>query len=310
MKNKLQLDFEEYIDYCINTRRLRSETIRGYKESFRHFLAMMPEITSCEMLSPTVMNHFFRKLQTRTRLVGKGIEKVGVKDSTIRTYWNKLRSFFIWLVTVKKMAENPCGFKAPVQPVYDDSPAFKPEETDRIYTAIIRETKNSLILKRDIAMVSTLLYTGIRKGELKSLRLIDVDLQRCVILVRGATSKSKRNREIPIHPTLSNHLKEYFKERMAGKYKTEMLFVSSNEDCGLSSHGLKHWVNRLRVSSGIKFHLHQFRHTFACTLWRNKASSAIIQKLMGHTDLRMTDRYLRSTDVEDLRDDVLKLNYR
>ena len=60
--------------------------------------------------------------------------------------------------------------------------------------------------------------------------------------------------------------------------------------------------------SGVKFHLHRFRHTFTHNLAAKNDSAVKIQKLLGHSDLRMTQRYLRSLTPEDMREDVDRLN--
>ncbi|MBU4480244.1 site-specific integrase [Patescibacteria group bacterium] len=126
-------------------------------------------------------------------------------------------------------------------------------------------------------------------------------------VIRGATSKSKKNRLLPLNPVLEMHLKDYLTERNKRKYKTEYLLASNNEDTKFTRHGLKHWVNKFVELSGVKFHLHQFRHTFACGLAANGIDSYKLQKLMGHNDLRMTDKYLRSLGVNDFRDEVNRL---
>ena len=156
-------------------------------------------------------------------------------------------------------------------------------------------------------MFYILLFCGLRKSELLGLQIRDVDLVKRVLTIRGETSKSKKTRQIPLNPTLVVHLKDYLTERKTKGYTTERLIVSTIKDKGLSKHGLKHWIDRLRAYSGTKFHLHQFRHTFACNLGAQNTSAIKIQQLMGHSDLRMTQRYLRSMGVEDLRDEVNKL---
>lgn len=309
MKKDLKQLFNEYTEHCVYSKRLRPETIRGYKETFRHFTAMMPGINTSDSLSVQVMNQFFKTLQLRKRTVGKSTEKIGVKDSTIRTYWSKLNSFFEWLAVNKVILENPLSKIKPPEPAYDDLPALNKGDIEKIYTAVTLHAKNPLMLKRDIAMISMLLFTGVRKTELISLQVRDIDIQKGNLIIRGETSKSKRTRQVPINPTLSVHLKDYSNERVRKSYKTQYLFVSNNKDVGLSSHGLKHWVKRLNELSGVQFHLHQFRHTFACNLARGEISVFRLQRLMGHTDIRMTERYLRSLTPEDLRGDIDRLNY-
>lgn len=306
MKNKdLQQLFNEYIYECQYSSVLRPETLRGYKEAFRHFSNLMQEVKEIKALTAENMAEFFKRLQVRKRIVGKNTEKTGVRDSTVRTYWSKLNSFFVWLKNKQIIKENPLSKIKPPQPRYDDHKSLETADIQKIITAINLHSKNNLMKKRDTMIVYALLFCGLRRGEITGLRVQDVDINKRILTVRGETSKSKRMRQIPINPILHMQLDDYLKER--GGYKTERLVVSITKDTGFTSHGFKHWVNRLRVLSGVRFHLHQFRHTFACGLANNNATSVKIQKLMGHTDLRMTERYLRSLGVEDMRDEINKL---
>jgi len=117
------------------------------------------------------------------------------------------------------------------------------------------------MIRRDTVMVSILLFCGLRKGELISLQLKDIDLIKNELTILGETSKFKKTCVLKMHPTLVLHMKDYMKDRR--HLKTEHLIVSVKGDTGLTRHGLKHWVQSLIIRSGVKFHLHQFRHTFA-----------------------------------------------
>lgn len=309
MQKDLQQLFKEFISECQYSRGLRSETLRGYEAVFKHFSLIMPEVTSSEFLNTSMLNEFFKRIQTRKRIVGKNTIKIGIRDSTIKTYNNKLNAFIVWLIQRKILLENPLDNIKLKNPEYTDQRALDSGDVNKIYTAItLHSNNNSLIMKRDIAMVSLLFFCGLRAGEFINLRVIDIDMQTLTLTVRAETSKSKKSRRIPIHPTLKFHLAEYFKERNAFGYKTENLFVSNNEDKGLSRHGLKHWVKRLIKISAVKFHLHRFRHTFACNLAKANVHIVKIQKLMGHADIKMTVSYLRSISFEDARDDISRLN--
>lgn len=309
MKNKTDIRelFRDYIDECQYSRRLRPDTIRGYKAIFGAFLNAMPEVKTLDDIRVETIQTLFRRLQTRTRIVGRNTEKVGIKASTARSYYNKLGSFFQWLQMRGHIERDPMAqIKAPV-PVYDDHKALEHRDVQKIIAAVCLHSKNNLIRKRDTAMIALLLYCGLRRGELAGLRVSDVNLANRVLRVRGETSKSRHTRELPIHSVLEQHLRDYIAERNKQAYKTECLFVSSTADIGLTKHGLKHWVNRLSALSGVRFHLHQFRHTFTNNLGAQNTSAIMIQKLLGHTDLRMTQRYLRSMSVEDLRGEVNRL---
>ncbi|CAL2093284.1 conserved protein of unknown function [Tenacibaculum sp. 190524A02b] len=307
MKNKKLDDlFNEYIQICEYTLRRRPATIKSYKNSYKHLISLVPDIVYPHHLSETKINMFFKSLQTRKRIVGKDTVKVGVKATTIASYWNKLNPFFVWLEANKHIEKSPLANISKPKEIYENKPAIKKSDVEKLYSSITLHSQSTFLLRRDTAIISTLFFTGVRKTELLSLQVRDIDLESSVITIRGKTSKSKRTRRIPINPILKMHLKDYLKERKG--YTSEALFVSNNKDSKLTEHGIKHWVKRMKKISGVNFHLHQLRHTFACNLAKNNISLPNLQKLMGHTDLRMTERYLRSLDVEHLVDDILKLN--
>lgn len=285
--------------------RRRPQTIRSYRETFLLFSNLMPEVTKTHHLSTIKVNEFFKRLQTRQRSVGKHT-KSGLKDSTIATYWSKLNTFLVYLESNGLIDKNPLASITKPKAHYDNKPALKKQEIEQIYTCILLNSYSTFLLKRDTAMVSILFFTGIRKSELLALHVRDVDLDRNILTIRGATSKSKRTRLIPINPILRIHLKDYLNERR--RIKSEYLLVSSTTGNQLTQHGIKKWVVRLRKNSGVYFHLHQFRHTFACNLAKNNISLPNLQRLMGHVDLRMTERYVRSLGVQHLIEDVLKLS--
>lgn len=307
-ETNLKVLFAEYISECQYSMGLRPETIRGYKAVFRTFSLLTPHAKSTQALTTVVMNEFFKTVQTRKRIVGRDTVKVGVRSSTIRTYWSKLNSFFEWLRLRGDIEVNPMSVIKTAVPVYNDKKAIEKDDMRKIITAITLRSLNPLLLKRDMLMLNILLFCGVRRSELISLEVRDVNIEKRTLTVRAETSKSKKTRVLPINPPLMMHLQEYISERNKRRLKTQYLLVSGNEDRGLSIHGLKHWVKRLNDLSGARFHLHQFRHSFACELAKRNANAVNIQKLMGHSDLRMTERYVRSLTVDDLRNDVNSLN--
>lgn len=307
MKKNLKQLFEEYIDECQYSRGLRLQTIRASKLLFKHFFKIMPEVVEVESLTVEMMNEFFKRIKTRTRIVGRNTPRVGLKDSTIKTYGNKISGFFVWLKQRNLILYNPMDNIKLKNPEYNDQRALKEDEINKILAAITLHTVSPLIVKRDMLMVHVLTFCGLRANEFISLRVADINMERKMLTVRAETSKSKKTRDIPMNPTLVFYLEEYIKERNKHGYKTEDLLVSSNEDKGLSRHGLKHWVNKYIKLSGVKFHLHRFRHTFATKLAKGNTGVIKIQKLMGHADIRMTMGYVRSIAVEDCREDIDRL---
>lgn len=306
---KLQTLFKEFESEKELITRLSPKTMEGYRAVFTLFSDIMPEIFEVSALSPDVMVSFFRRLQHRPRLVGRKIVVTGVKDSTIHTYRSKLFTFFEWLHNRGYLQQNPLHQIKPPKVAYDDNRALSETAIRRLYTGVSLCSPNSFVMRRDTLILSIFLYCGLRLGEFLGLQATDVDLEKGLIVVNAATSKSRRVRILPIHPTLKMHLSDYLKERGLRWCKTEKLIVSATTDRGISRDGLIHWVDRLREKSGVRFHLHQFRHTFAYNLASENVNAAKIQKLLGHSSLNMTMKYLRAVQTENLLEDITKLKY-
>jgi site-specific recombinase XerD len=301
--------FDEFIHECKFVKCRRPDTIRGYEATFGVFLKFMPDLT-VEAITPETVARFCEILMTRERIVGKNTVRKGVMDSTVAAYQRKLNTFFIWLVTNGHIEKNPLDSVARIKPKYEGVSMLRRGEIERVRAAVENHSYTLLQTKRDRAMISILLFCGLRKGELIGLRVTDVSLERMTLTVRAEPSKSTRGRQLPINPQLYLHLEDYLAERnRAKRYATPALFVSMNRDRGLSSHGLKAWVGRLRRLSRVRFHLHQFRHTFASNLATKGLNAIQLQKLMGHSDLRMLQTYVGSLTVDDLRAGVATLTF-
>jgi site-specific recombinase XerD len=301
--------FENYINECQYVKRLRPETMKSSKEAFNHFVRIMPEISSLDEITHSVITVFFKRLQTRERIVGKGIKVVGIKDSTLSAYAGRLKTFFKWLKERKYIDENPFDNLRLPNPVFVDHRSLTGEQIKKIMGAAVQSAQNSFLLKRDLAMIGILTFCGLRRNELISLEVKDIDLFNGFITVQPETSKSKRLRKVPINAHLKIYLLEYLHERKNRKCTARHLFVSNGSDRGLTRHGLKHWVERISLLSGVKFHIHRFRHTFATNLAMQDVGAIKIQKLMGHADLKMTQTYLRSVSTEEMKEDINKLSF-
>lgn len=308
MRKSLEELHQEFVDECRYTVGLAHETVRSYENSFNLLMRTVPTLT-LEMISPKMMTEFFKRLQTRERSIGKYRKMTGIKNSTVATYRSKLNSFFKWLAKKNLIDKNPFD-EIPYPSVsYDDRKFMSQEDVEKIMTSVVmHDWKSSFLRNRNLAIFAVLLYTGIRRGELLGLRLIDVDLKRKTIFIRPETSKSKKGRTIPINSRLFVVLEDYMQQRKAKGFTDTSLFISEKTGNPLTIHGLKHLVKRVCDLSGVKFHLHLFRHTFAVNMLNNGCDIAKLQQLMGHKDIRMTEAYLRCLPTKAMRGDIESLD--
>lgn len=302
--------FQEYLSTCRYSKQLSSKTIKSYGEVFSTFQKIMPEIKEISDIHSQMLQEFFKRISIRKRIVGKKTV-TGIRASTIRTYYNKLIAFIRWLEYYNyiKKGYSSKMIKPPI-PKYEDERALTDEEVSKIIASITLYSRgNEFLYARDLVIISLLIYTGIRRGELLALRISDINFQTDTLFINGATSKSKKGRYIPIHFSLLIQLKSYLKEREKRKTKCEKLIISSQFDTPYTVHGLRCWVKKYVELSGVRFHLHRFRHTFACKLAKQNADIISIMNVMGHTTTRMTEQYLRSIKTENSRSFIQELTF-
>lgn len=285
--------------------RLSPVTLRGYDQSFALFTTLMPAVTLAH-LTPATMTEFFRRLETRKRFLGSGTERSGVKASTVATHRNKLNRFFRWLTLKGHIQSNPFEGLSYPRVEYEDRKYLGRGPVERIFAVLVLTAKwrTRFARRRNIAIFSTLLYTGIRKGELLGLRVTDLNMDRLELTIRAETSKSRLQRVVPINSKFSLALEDYIEERRRLQRRSEFLFTSSAADRAFTADGLKHLIEEVKRLSGEEFHAHQFRHTFAVNFLNQRGDIAKLKQLLGHRDIRMTSAYLRCLPTAAMRTDV------
>ncbi len=301
MRKDITQLFDEFMYECEFIRKSRPQTLRGYRQTFALLMKLLPH-TSTDTLTTPLLITFFRTLEQRKRVVGRGIVKTGIRKSTVATYWSKLNNFFEWLKLKGHIEYNPFANLPYPTPVYEDRKFLKKEDIEKIFTAILIKSNSSFILKRNLALFHVLLFCGLRREELVLLQVRDIDFDRKMLTVRGETSKVNRTRYIPLHSQVIMHLKDYIQERK--RYSSQYLFVSSTRDRGMSIPGLEHLAIILREASGVSFTFHQFRHTFAVNFLKASNNIAKLKQLMGHKDISMTILYLRCLPTNEMRGDI------
>lgn len=165
---------------------------------------------------------------------------------------------------------------------------------------------------RDFTIIATLLWTGVRVGELVGLIWDDILIgghMRSMMTVRAETSKSGKTRDIPMSKRLRNALQEYiiWFEKKNGEIKPDYpVFQQSRGTQSLSTRQVERIVMQYSKSALQKrIHPHVLRHTFATNLMR-VTDIRIVQEVLGHTNIASTQIYTHPNN-NDLKDAVDKM---
>ena len=126
------------------------------------------------------------------------------------------------------------------------------------------------------------LTTGMRKGELDSLRWSDIDFERGLALLHD--TKNGNARHTPIPDVTLSEMKRF---REVG---STLLFPSTiNPDKPFDYR--KQWSACLKAANITNFRWHDMRHDTASTLARDGKTLKEIAEILGHKSLASTDRY-------------------
>ncbi len=137
-------------------------------------------------------------------------------------------------------------------------------------------------------IIITALYTGMRKGEILTLKWENVDLESGLITIDQTNSKSKKMRRIPINSVVRRLLLEQ-KLKCAGN---EYVFLSSKGTPYKRHDSLTRAYSLALEKAGIKgLRFHDLRHTAATRMVELGFSIVAVKEILGHSTLDMTMRY-------------------
>lgn len=132
--------------------------------------------------------------------------------------------------------------------------------------------------------------TGLRKGELLSLRWENVDLENAFLTVLGSEAKSGKSRHVP----LNNNAKEAFikwRSDLQQIYANATGFVFEGDSGSHLADIKKGWGKLLQDAKITNLTFHDLRHHFASMLVMAGVDLNTVRELLGHATLDMTLRY-------------------
>ena len=260
------------------------------------------------------------RLVKRSHLIAwrKQLENRALQAATVRRKLSAVASLFDHLCECNAVPFNPAdGVKRPNQGTNEGkSPALGDSEAKAILVAPTKDTIKGL---RDRAILSTLLFHGLRRSELCSLRVCDMQSRRGVMHFR-VHGKGGKIRFVPVHSHSLRRINRYFKGLEKGSAD-----IADDEDEGdemdvvppppetplfrpvknsrgtlekaLTGHGIyKDVVRKYARALGLDPNavcVHGLRATAATNALDHNADIAKVQEWLGHASISTTRLYDR-----------------
>jgi len=213
-----------------------------------------------------------------------------INSTTIQKYYRALSALFNWSVS-EGILETNSLVKIKV-----------PRAEKKVVKSLSSAEVNQLILHfgdsfdgvRNKAIILVLVDCGLRLGELLNLKLFDINMEQQLIKADGKTGE----RVVRFGTTTKKALKKYLKLRDKVNGNNDSLWLTE-KGITLKDSSVETMFIKLSKRTGIRVHPHLLRHTFA-TMWlRNGGDSLMLQRLLGHTTLMMTNRYCQAVGCYD-----------
>ena len=145
---------------------------------------------------------------------------------------------------------------------------------------------------RDQAMVALMMYAGLREGELVALNVEDIQISERKGKVTIWRGKGDKKREIPLNGEARRAVSLWIMDNQARANMTGVLFIGKSGK-RLTTRAVQRRVAEIGRMCGLVVTPHDLRHTFAKRALDAGAALTVVSKLLGHSRLQTTARYVQ-----------------
>lgn len=207
-------------------------------------------------------------------------------------------TFWAHLVREGHVTRSPMSGVMRIQPRARQLRTLAPAEVARL---IEMQPARSALGVRNRAIIAMLFDTGIRVGELVTLRVADVDLASGYAIVRGKTGEGRVPLSFELRRTLLSYVQRA-RPRMLAFADPGLLFVGRRGE-PMAPNAVNQMLRRGGRVAGIAQTVgpHLFRHTFATEYLRGGGDPFTLQAILRHRTATMTHRYVHvvMSDVQE-----------
>lgn len=272
-----------FLDFLKDDKKLSDNTLQSYRRDIEQYEKYVSDnkINYLKVTEETILEYM------------EYLREENKKESTISRSLASIRSFYQYLIRVKKIKKDPT--------MTIESPKIN-KRTPNILTSkeveLLLDQPKDVDLKgtRDKAMLEFAYATGMRVTEIISLNIDDVNLEEGYVTCKTGN----KQRTIPLGTMSLNALKEYVDDARDVLIKNDdekALFVNVNGG-RLTRQGfwkiIKYYKEQAHITKDITPHV--LRHSFATHLLQNGADLKAIQTMLGHSDISSTQVYMQFQD--------------
>jgi site-specific recombinase XerD len=256
-------------------------TVKNYMHTLRQFILWV-NVPIEQVIGKEILG-YIDHLRTRR-----------LQPKTINCHLDSIRGFYNYLIHEEGVKiQNPVKRNYNLRLAKPLPKYLRDEEVVRFFAQI----KNS----RDQAIFTLMLRCGLRVEEVAKLTLRAVDLPRTQLFIYDG--KGSKDRIVYLSSDALEILSSYLKKRSSSRVQRVFLVEKGiYKDKPLSVRGIQKRMEYYAKLAGLKISCHQLRHTMATQLLNADADLVVIQDLLGHSQIRTTQRYCKVSNLKVQRD--------
>lgn len=244
-----------------------ASTIKTYKNEFTQLLKLLGQ-KAVDTLTPDDLKRYMKH----------ALETEKISENTAHSRLNALKYYFEQVLGRERFFyEIPRPKKRLLLPKL-----LNEKEIGKLF--------NALQNRKHKAMLFTAYSAGLRVSEIVNLKIKDIDSTRMQIFVEKA--KGKKDRYVNLSPVLLDILRKYIQQTKPKP--TVFLFESEATGTAYPIRTVQQVFSNAKHKAGIQkdVGIHSLRHSFATHLLDKGTDIRYIKDLLGHFDIRTTERYL------------------
>ncbi len=274
---------KDYLDYLKYEKNYSKYTIINYSDDIEEFLDYIEsEGLEFDKIVYSDIRFYLMYLKDNKQDNNSSIDR---KLSSLRGFYKYLANNNIVKTNVFSLVNGPK--KAKKLPRF-----FEYNELEELFNACDLSTS---LGQRDRLILEMLYATGVRVGELVSIKVKDIDRSSRSILILG---KGNKERYVTYGDYCSDILDLYLNDayNKLNIKNSEYLFLNNNGG-ELTDRGVRYILDQVIKKTSLKKNIspHMIRHSFATHLLDEGADLLSVQKLLGHESIKATQIYTHVT---------------
>ena len=293
-KAKSLSEFIDYYEICNRAEDKSPKTVAWYSvnlKTFHNYLKSHHLPDTLDKIDIKILRQYVLYLLKKNKY--QGHPRVPEKQEplsalSVHGHVRTLRAFFSWLLAEGLIETNPTKDLKPPK-VSQKVVSTLSDDEIRAILAVFMPMHSSNARNQTIFML--MLDTGLRMGELISLKMDDVHMDEGLLKVMG---KGKKERIVPLGSNAQRALQRYlFRYRPKPLHPgIDNVFLSVLGK-PLTENSVKLIFSRLAKRSGVaRLHAHLCRHTFSTKFLINGGDVFTLQQILGHSTLEMVRHYV------------------